>query len=926
MHTDEPDRGAGSEDERQGSPAALWFGLVLIAIPMVVYALLDLPLRAHIGISLAMMGMGLLLTRAVPDWRLAAVFLSLAASMRYLYWRVTGTLALDSFGNSAASLMLLGAELYAFSMMFGGYFQTAVMRRRSVIPLDMAPELLPSVDVFVPTYNEPVGVLRRTLVGCAAMDYPDKLVWVLDDGRREEVRHLAAELGCGYLTRSDNAGAKAGNLNAALGRTQGTLIAIFDADHVPVRSFLQVTVGFFLKEAELALVQTPHHFYNPDPVERNLHMEGVLPPEQAFFYHGIQRGNDFWNGAFFCGSCALLRRTALEDIGGIPTTTVTEDAHTSLKLHAAGWQSAYLPIPQAAGLATERFAFHITQRLRWARGMTQIFRTEVPLLKPGLSLAQRITYSAAAAHFLFGLPRLVFLIAPALFLLFGLYPLRAEVLDVLVYAIPHLFLATVCTSAMHGNRRHSFWPEVYETALAPYTALVTTLTLLFPGQQKFVVTTKGEQSDKRIYDWSKAWPVLLIGAFAIASLVVTPMRMLGIPEERGTTLLVGAWNLYNILLLGAAAFVALERPQRRSEWRIPYTCNVWMRDHDIELATDTGQGVAPSEEEAWRKAEAMDLSESGIRLRLWDGRPVSDRVDLLLELDDGEVVALTGQPVNQVEEHSELLVGVQFDALSTAQRDQLIRLMFTPPDTWLRDRYREDAPLRSALSVVGSVFGMFLPFGEEGRRADQGEPLAQALATRRCTQCGTVDLAGTKLCAACGVSLASAAAPFAINRGARTRRVQWGAVLTGVVFVGLSASMAWGWSPDVDRLAVPNNAPVSIEGHDRVRYHELVQAHRELRQSYWTFRASLLPGGPALPATWGEKLFWLQREYRLHEGDKRSEGLWQAEGAVRGAMLTLMSAEKEYRSGAPQERVDEMLDSVHRLLREAATHMKKGRQ
>jgi len=892
----------------------MWLILPLLVIPLVVYALLDLGLRAHVGISLGMMGMGLLITRGTPSWRLAALFLSLAASMRYLWWRSTGTLALDTFGNSAASLSLLLAELYAFSMMFGGYFQTAIFKKREIIPLDLDDDL-PSVDVFVPTYNEPVDLLRRTLVGCLTIDYPDKEVWVLDDGRRDEVRQLARELGCRYITRADNKGAKAGNINNALQHAHGDLVAIFDADHIPVRSFLQVTVGFFQDDDNLALVQTPHHFYNPDPVERNLHMEGILPPEQAFFYHGIQRGNDFWNGAFFCGSCAVLRRAALDDIEGIATETVTEDAHTSLRLHAAGWRSVYLPVPQAAGLATERLAYHITQRLRWARGMTQIFRMEMPLLRPGLSLPQRITYSAAAAHFLFGLPRLVFLIAPPLFLLFGLYPLRAEVLDVLVYAIPHLFLATVCTSAMHGNRRHSFWPEVYETVLAPFTALVTTAALLLPRQAAFNVTTKGERTDRKTYDWSHGWPVLVIVLLAVLSLIVTPMRMLGIPEERGTTLLVGAWNLYNILLLGAAAFVALDRPQRRSQWRIPFSCRVWVRDKGL---------TSDREEETWRKAEALDMTEGGMRIRIWDGQPMSERVDLLLEVDEGDVVALSGRPVNQLEEDSELLVGIQFDELTGSQRDHLIRLMFTSPDAWLGDRYRPDAPLRSALSVVGSVFGMLLPLGETRPQAERGAPLARVVTRRRCGQCGTVDLAGARHCAACSADLATAASPVGLTGAPYVNPFPWGAILSGAVLVGLSGAIAWGWTPDIDRLAVPTEAPSHLRGSDQTRYHELVQAHRELRQSYWAFRASLLPGGPALPHSWGERLFWLQREYQLQQDGSHTGTWWQAEAAIRGALVTLMAAEREYRAGAPEPRVEEMLDSVHRLLGEAAAHMKKG--
>ncbi len=556
--------------------------------------------------------------------------------------------------------------------------------------------------------------------------------------------------------------------------------------------------------------------------------------------------------------------------------------------------------------------------------MTQIFRTEMPLFKKGLTMAQRITYSASAAHFLFGLPRLIFLVAPSFFMVFGCFPLRAKVIDVLAYAIPHLFLATVCTSAMHGNRRHSFWPEVYETALAPYTALVTTSTLLFPGQAAFNVTPKGERTDRRYYDWRKAWPVLALLGLCLVTMGFTPFRMLLLPEDRGTTLLVAAWNLYNVLLLGAAAFVALERPQRRSEWRINFTCKVWFRDQDFEEPTDVGDGR--DRKESWRSAEALDLSEGGVRLRVWDDGPIPERLDLLMEVESGEVVALTGEPVNEFQtDGDELLVGVRFNELTRYQRDQLIRLMFSRPDSWLKDRYRTDSPLRSALSVLRSLFGMVVSRRGDDQQHGMGDPLTPIVTARRCTRCGTLDLAGASHCASCRGNLDDAEDPMEMMDTFHRPHLPWVAIFSGLAMVGFSAGLAWGWTPDVDRLAVPIDAPSSLRGADRERYQELVRVHQELRQSYWTFRASLLPAGPALPPSWGEKLFWLQREYRLHPGGARSNQLWQAEGALRGALLTLMAADREYRSGASPERIDEMLDSIRRLLSEAAIHMKKGR-
>ena len=201
-------------------------------------------------------------------------------------------------------------------------------------------------------------MVRYTALGALNMDWPaDKLhVYILDDGRREEFRQFAFEAGIGYMTRKDNEHAKAGNINAALTTMDSPYVAIFDCDHVPTRSFLQMTMGWFLRDQKLAMLQTPHHFYSPDPFERNLQQFRMIPNEGELFYGIVQDGNDFWNATFFCGSCAVLRREALDEIGGIAVETVTEDAHTSLRMQMNGWDTAYINIPQAAGLATERLS------------------------------------------------------------------------------------------------------------------------------------------------------------------------------------------------------------------------------------------------------------------------------------------------------------------------------------------------------------------------------------------------------------------------------------------------------------------------------------------------------------------------------------------------------------------------------------------
>lgn len=271
-----------------------------------------------------------------------------------------------------------------------------------------------SVDIFIPTYNEDLQIVKPTIYASLNLDWPkDKLtIYLLDDGDRPEFKAFAQEVGIRYIAREKHNFAKAGNINHALSLASGEFVAIFDCDHIPTRSFLQFTMGWFLQDEKMALVQTPHHFFSPDPFERNLGNFRETPNEGTLFYGLVQDGNDTWNATFFCGSCAVLRRTALDEIGGIAVETVTEDAHTSLRLHRHGWRSAYIRIPQAAGLATESLSAHIGQRIRWAKGMVQIFRLDNPLFGKGLSIPQRLCYLNAMLHFFSGIPRMIFLLAP----------------------------------------------------------------------------------------------------------------------------------------------------------------------------------------------------------------------------------------------------------------------------------------------------------------------------------------------------------------------------------------------------------------------------------------------------------------------------------------------------------------------------------
>lgn len=395
------------------------------------------------------------------------ITLAVTTSTRYLWWRYTDTL---NWGDPLALTLGIGlllAETYAWLVLTLGFFQTINPLHRKPIPMDGDTSKWPTVDIYIPTYNEPLNVVKPTAIAAQSIDWPaDKLnIYILDDGKRPEFAEMAKEIGVGYLDRPDNSHAKAGNMNHAMKYTDGEYIAIFDCDHIPARSFLQMTMGQFIKDEKVCLVQTPHHFFSADPFERNLDNHRQIPNENMLFYGLIQDGNDMWDATFFCGSCAVLKRKALDDIGGFAVETVTEDAHTALRMQRAGYRTAYINIPQAAGLATDSLSAHVGQRIRWARGMAQIFRLDNPLLGKGLSLVQRLCYTNAMLHFLSGIPRIVFLTAPLALIYLDAYIIYAPFIAIFLYIVPTLMQIKITNSRIQGKYRYSFWGEVYESVL-----------------------------------------------------------------------------------------------------------------------------------------------------------------------------------------------------------------------------------------------------------------------------------------------------------------------------------------------------------------------------------------------------------------------------------------------------------------------------
>ncbi|MHC5896946.1 UDP-forming cellulose synthase catalytic subunit [Nostoc sp.] len=634
-------------------------------------------------------------------YHLFLVWLSMVTTLRYLFYRTSYTLNFDGWINSIACTLLFLAELYAILTLVLAYFQTLKIQERQPVNLTNIPQQeWFKVDIYIPTYNEDVEIVRKTAVAALACDYAadKKKVYVLDDGRpekykendprreqfsarREQLRQMCQELGCIHMTRDSNDHAKAGNINTAFEKTDGDLVLILDCDHIPSRQILLHTMGFFF-DPKVSFVQTPHWFYNPDPFERNLVTKGRIPAGNELFYKVLQKGNDFWNAAFFCGSAALIRKSHALEVGGIAVETVTEDCHTALRLHSLGYKSVYYDKIMVAGLAPETFSSYVGQQVRWARGMAQILRLENPVFnrKLNLTFAQRICYFSATSHFLYGYPRLTYAIAPPLFLLFGVNSVQGLGLETLAYALPHILLSLFTNYIIYKNVRFSFWNEIFEFAMAFQAGWVTMLALFNPKLGSFNVTDKGTSISKRVFDWESMRGLLVVTGFVVSSLLAVPYWLLLRPEDWQAVLVNTMWSIFNLVLLSAALLVGFEQPQVRTAHRLQRRLPI--------LITSNGQTIM---------GKTVNISETGALISLETWPNLLDEVEVEVMGDYTASASLTAQivrvsPIND----TQTLLGVDFVKLNSAQRDALTIVLYSDVREWYSQKAQYvDQPLAS---------------------------------------------------------------------------------------------------------------------------------------------------------------------------------------------------------------------------------------
>ncbi|WP_297052792.1 glycosyltransferase [Thermosynechococcus sp. M55_K2018_012] len=648
--------------------------------------------------------------------RLLVVGGTLFFGVRYELWRVFFSLNLDDPINGTLSVGLFLAELLMVFNTLGFFFHCSFTINRSPEADRYEQDVVsgkyqPWVDVILPTYNEGVDILRRSVIACQAMDYPNKRIYLLDDTRRPHVRALAAELGCEYRDRPDNRHAKAGNINHALPTLSGEFIAVFDADFTPCRNFLNRTIGFF-QDPKTAMVQTPQHFFNEDPITVNLGLEGIVNNEQSLFFRFIQPSRDWWDAVVCCGTCFVIRRSALDEIGGIPTDTITEDYMTSMKLQSLGYRVKYLNEALSAGMSPETISAYVNQRLRWGQGTLQmLFVGGNCFTVPNLRLSQRFSHALSIVYWFLALSRVICLLVPLTFLLFGAAPLRATINEILYFYLPYYIGNALSFAWFTEGRRSAFWSDVYETILAFPMAITIVRTIIQPRGKTFKVTPKGIIDPHRINpNWPLIRPLLAVAALTILGILwrSRPLQDTTVNPDSLTVNLF--WSTYNLGLLLVSIMVAIDVPQRRfTRFNRDERCHFLRTSENCELTLggSTYSGYT------------LDMSEGGARLHLWSEDLSSQEMAQCLKKAKGylcfsapsELAGLTlpvtirwCAPLSQKPGQKKggfVAVGVLFAELSLVQQRRLIPYLYCQPSQWEEVRAPE---LKTAWAMLQSLF------------------------------------------------------------------------------------------------------------------------------------------------------------------------------------------------------------------------------
>ncbi len=508
--------------------------------------------------ALVLLCLSYFLSKRAKKYQKFLIITNTVISLFYILWRFT-TIPFSSGVSMFLGLMLITAELIGLCQFFTFQFMFLRKYKREDKTLDsFIGQELPTVDVLICTYNEPISLLKKTVVAALNIDYPtEKLnVYVCDDGNRMEVGDLCMEYGAHWMTRKDNKGAKAGNINHALSKTTGDLFLVLDADMIPKRNFLSKTLGYFADE-DVAFVQTPQIFYNMDMYQYNYRSN--IPNEQDFFMRDVQEARASINAVLHVGTNAVFRKKHIEEIGGYPTCSITEDMAVGMLLHAKQFRGIFVNEELAFGLSTTMYTDLLKQRDRWCRGNLQVMFKILPKALFSLTKAQRIAYFDGLLYWFSSIQKMIYLSIPIIYLLFGVTIIEASFHDLIVLFIPYIMGQLLIFKTLSPKTRSIRWSHIYDTAMAPHLT-ISILKQVLNLKIDFQVTRKEFECEKGYFQFRVVLPHIFLAVLSITSWYTGRLHLeSGLITESGY-LVNMMWSLYNIAALIICMYVAYQKP------------------------------------------------------------------------------------------------------------------------------------------------------------------------------------------------------------------------------------------------------------------------------------------------------------------------------------------------------------------------------
>lgn len=493
------------------------------------------------------------------------ILLSFFLSTIYLAWRIFYTAPPEGGLYTVLFIFLLSAE---FLDCFNSFVLKATSWKSYKLPLTVSKKF-PSIDVLIMTYKEDMAILERTILACTNLRYPREMlnIYVCDDGARVEVKELSQRFGVNYISREVPLNAKAGNINNALGKTNGELVFILDADMIVRSDFLEKTVGYF-EDSKVGFVQLPQVFYNHDPFQYNLHLYDSIHNEQDLFMRHIQPDRANYNAVIHVGTNAVFRRKVLEEIGGVPCFSITEDISTGILIQAAGYKGIYVNEVLAVGLAPESFSAFVRQRIRWCRGAIQTFKHLKPLFIKGLNFKQRILYLDSFLYWLFGIKKLIYITFPLLYVYFGFQSFFAHFEDVILFFIPHFMAGLFSFKLVTNNSRSFLMSHIYETSVTPVIAWSFIAEAFFKKLSVFHVTPKGSRNKRARFNFILALPGIIFLLLTLLAFYNMYQHIrLDLVESYEAYWINGIWMGFNMIGLISSIFVCMDRKRKRNEER-----------------------------------------------------------------------------------------------------------------------------------------------------------------------------------------------------------------------------------------------------------------------------------------------------------------------------------------------------------------------